>query len=648
MVEGPAPYRFVPLNADVVETPLTAEELRRAHDLPLEGGLDATLTVEWAAETPLLIGTEEGGEVGPMKMNGEYVIPGASLRGMLRAVMEIACFARLRQINGHHRYALRDFDHDHYKEMLLKTRIDAGWLRKDGERWIIRPCEWKPAAIDGLTGDTQEWLNLDRFAKFSRLGMASGRKDAFTIDFTQTMRLSGAERLRPDPRGEEWRIVVSGKAVAKGGTFAKKVEYGFRAGAPEGEVEIHPDAWRDFVTVNSKPAKNRAEPAGAWAEWQAQVAAGLEIPVFYSGDPASATCAIGLTRLFRLPSKRSVAELRDKAVRHRMREGDARDMVEALFGHVDEPGDLGPCAAASALRSRIRFGFARLVAGEAKETKAMDAVMMGPRASFAPYYLAGAMRDWSDGESWLAGRKRYPVRFDADRGKALEDIRARFARSTKDKAGKPISDGTQSRLRLLVAEGPDELVFRGEIRLHNVKPEELGAVIWALRLGETEKKTRRHALGRGKAFGCGQMRVRSVGLRTALHDPASPDREKLILSARKSDRPAEGEHWMPPKPAAGPDWESLSPFQRAFSDYMAQNAPDWGRSPTLQALFAAANPARGEALRRADLLNYPGETGAGGKTEDGYTAHMALKKRLLAEPPATRWGRVLPWALPKP
>jgi len=66
-----------------------------------EGQLSAVIDVEWALETPLLIG--EGDETTqPFMLGDKFAIPGATLRGALRAITEAHAFARLFQINHVH------------------------------------------------------------------------------------------------------------------------------------------------------------------------------------------------------------------------------------------------------------------------------------------------------------------------------------------------------------------------------------------------------------------------------------------------------------------------------------------------------------------------------------------------------------------
>lgn len=89
-----APYNFVPVNKRVLPTPLGTDP-----DLgtPLEDGLSGEIEVEWRVETPLLVGGADNnmpfrlasGADGP---GDDFAVSGSSLRGMIRAVLEIMAF----------------------------------------------------------------------------------------------------------------------------------------------------------------------------------------------------------------------------------------------------------------------------------------------------------------------------------------------------------------------------------------------------------------------------------------------------------------------------------------------------------------------------------------------------------------------------
>jgi len=71
----------------------------------------------------------------------------------------------------------------------------------------------------------------------------------------------------------------------------------------------------------------------------------------------------------------------------------------------------------------------------------------------------------------------------------------------------PLSQAEQSntKIQVILYPLPAGTTFKGKIRFHNLMPEELGAIIWALEWGGD--KHLRHALGMGKPFGLGQVRI---------------------------------------------------------------------------------------------------------------------------------------------
>ncbi|MEM9625345.1 MAG: RAMP superfamily CRISPR-associated protein [Pseudomonadota bacterium] len=92
-----SPYRMVPINPTFYRSPI--QEGCHARSLPSH--VSATINMAWIAESPLLIGVKGKDDVVrsfSLAMNsGEllYSLPGSSLRGMVRAVFEIATESKL-------------------------------------------------------------------------------------------------------------------------------------------------------------------------------------------------------------------------------------------------------------------------------------------------------------------------------------------------------------------------------------------------------------------------------------------------------------------------------------------------------------------------------------------------------------------------
>lgn len=621
-----APYRFVALNERVawVEdgeiTPL---------DEPLANGCRATIDVTWAAETPLLIGAprqkarDNVEAVGPLRLGEtvDYVVPGASLKGMLRSALETVAFGRLHPINGHHAYGLRDFEHPGYKsadptrpqdqtaQRFPVSKVDkvmAGWLRAIGQgkdrRYELVPCNnnWRQILITDLLStdwlkkkpnSAWEWASdKPMVEKYKCADMHDGKLFDFGITrkFKPSVDHNGKATVAPDENGGvicvpvfSDRVPMKERGQSNWEKSGKKVEYAFpdTGGDP---ITLTWNQFAAFELIHSKPSKNKPQPDGSWKVLKPTLEAGRRIPVFYVGDPSGenpdAPFAMGLTRLFKVPHRYSVGEVAKRSGECGARPTREKvDFVENLFGYVleedefDVSGDKAPKAIAR--KGRVAFSFGKFLGAVTEDQESVPTIMMGPRASFAPFYLRGEYKDWSDEKATLSGRKRYLPRYPRDRLKsAAKEIKDRLRGQVTDALrGK---NDIQTDLRFLLRSDGRELRFTSTIRLHNVSPAELGAVLWVLTHGGQREKYR-HMLGRAKAFGAGQVRVHEVRLRVKPNDGSRVD-------------------------DAAP-----TPYLEAFERLMeAKVGPEWKSSPTVREYLACCRPANGAKLAKDGHLEY--------------------------------------------
>ena len=170
----PSPYNFVPLS-DKVYFPDWAD--RVSMDVPFSDGISGTLEIKVTAKTPIYI--RNGGahpEDSAGKRNsaqykdffraspdGPYAIPGSSLKGMLRNVVEIITYSKIAGTGkdtarvSEHRYAIRDlYNKDYTTEITEQTpqgykpKVRAGWLSgKDGE-WMVTLCDFARVEQEAL------------------------------------------------------------------------------------------------------------------------------------------------------------------------------------------------------------------------------------------------------------------------------------------------------------------------------------------------------------------------------------------------------------------------------------------------------------------------------------------------------------------
>ncbi len=398
-------------------------------------------------------------------IDGEPVIPGATLRGLVRSTMEIAAMARLEQVDRHKRFGIRDFGHELFKDG-NRPRTNGGWLiptfeTKPGEPIskvatgaVLWPCDLYRIRIRELPniGETSQehlrWLSeIDLVNRYKHVGMEG--KEGKPIDFemkfdfevideadqfvrpvfgrskgpvqgTFVLRLPfqlEAERRQEERRGHrdlrrgqtenDCRVGFAGCerfSRKKRQTRAQeKIRTCVRPGRRE-FIVLSPEAWNCFQDMNCSPSMTRPMPEGNWKKLKPIFDKGNRIPVFWVGSELNPDqIEFGLVKVFKRSHRHSVG---DKIPpEHRVGPDTPPDFVSALFGLVQEGGDHEETIA---LKSRISFGFAHVHKGCWEEKIFPTTIQAQPKASFGPLYLRGTpKKDWSADESTIAGRKRY-------------------------------------------------------------------------------------------------------------------------------------------------------------------------------------------------------------------------------------------------
>ncbi|MFH1035292.1 MAG: hypothetical protein V1806_12355, partial [Pseudomonadota bacterium] len=331
MPEPKAGYRFVPLNSQVCPAPLGFAKKQPGQPLPqdkislgrpLPNGYSGTIKVTWEAETPICVGQrekasqvdgdEKPGATRPFKLGDDYAIPGSSLKGMLRSVVEILSFSHLGQINDHHRFGYRDYRMPEYTSRVTSNDIKAGWLVYDdaANSWWLAPAR-------GTKG-------------YHYLPISTLENKPLYLSNWKEKSIGEKRRLILQKVRSEmvcFKSVYEGKSVID--SFSNKQQPGWSVGYfafsdkvntksnkkyetiiehPVSQAHWHPldeDTIRQFSFINSKSVRDRVEPEGSWRYWlvatrwpeplTGQTYEGKEhlesklpgIPVFYCGAPGS-------------------------------------------------------------------------------------------------------------------------------------------------------------------------------------------------------------------------------------------------------------------------------------------------------------------------------------------------------------------------
>jgi len=597
-------YNFVPLSRHVVQPDW---QDRVSHDLPLAEGLCAELEVELQAHTPLLVGgvqqpasNDQPGQVGFYLLpDGRPAIPGSSLRGMLRNVLEIATCARMAPVMDDRALSLRDLSsssNDYVRTLVdgaglrdrsrgARPRARSGWLWFDGEQWRLEVAECSRVEQDlikrhfGLRDD--KWPSYADTETRRRWRLAAGQKRKCLIEATERNPAVAMLRdghlhvrfsLRPQvvhQHRDKWLAyrkverfgamrdtesdLVEGVLVCTGQPGpGKHMEFVFSPFSRHSDSLVVPDdVMAEFHQVHDAPD-------GEWQRlWRGFAAQRLPVPVFYlgaeaAGDPGL-VARLGLAQMFRLPGRHRLGEIAARSQQHNGAK--LQDFVQTLFGHV--------LAEQCALKGRVAVGDFVPLPGTKPEVAEVayrqPTVLSGPKPGFYPNYFrqdqnAGQLKPnanfatiLSAEPPTLSGWKRYPVR-------PAEKVHV-----------PPPPERSRPKVQVQLCPLAAGCRFRGTIRLHNVRPEELGAMLWALDFGEPPADDHavpalRHALGMGKPFGFGQVSLRLCA----------------PLRVRPNDAQA--------APPAAADLRS------AFEAYMESQVPGWRHGGVLRELRAMADP----------------------------------------------------------
>ncbi len=508
-----AGYNFVPLSERVFLPDWAAQV---SHDVPFSDGLSGEIDCELITESPVYVrnGIDKDPETAKkdpaytdfFEVDGKFLIPGSSLKGMFRNVLEIASFGKMPQRVDDHRYAVRDLanpDPHLYRDRMTsdlgektyEPKSSAAWLERDPEsyKWYLVPCEFARIEHSDLSVIFGGSLDLKRDRpsageKYQRWGTKSRQ---ITFDLLP-------DTHHPHRRGAITLVYrkVDVSTIGKGkqdGTLVftgqpgpnKHLEFVFHNTRAQERAPVSPELRTVFEFVHSDPSSGK--PNAEWGFWKEHLERGERVPVFYLGD-ISAPSSMGLALMYRLAYTHSVhGMIRHTDSRHQVHFCDEPDLTDLLFGYLSPKGE----RAGSDLKGRVHVSQARAIAAEPMEA-VVATVLGGPKPGFYPNYIqqsegARAYKTFMDSDARIRGWKRYPAR--------------RVSQKLPDPPPKS-SDEVQTRLRPLKAGAR----FSFKVRFHNLRPAELGALWWTLTWGEDEHL--RHTIGMGKAHGMGQCCVR--------------------------------------------------------------------------------------------------------------------------------------------
>lgn len=460
-----SPYNFVPLNR-YVYIPSWFDQV--SQDIPFGDGEDGWIGVKWRNESPLFI---RDASFSPNKeecvysthikqTDGKrlYFIPGSSMKGMLRSILTILSYGKMVQYNnrffGHREFNTRVSEGKEYQAAMQGAKV--GWLEKQhgesgNEIYQLHPCTEQRKTIE-----TQE----------------------------VSMLCVGYDR-----GNTSW---LRNKAIKERfGTFFPEIEPGYRLfctgwiGNKRHEMLI-PVETRTPIALDEKVARaflSVYEPSPDRDKYLNLLENGEKIPVSYVKTDNGEIKAIGLGRMFRYPYKYDIQSLVENE-QNPKQYTNRHDLAETIFGWAENK---------NSMKGRVQIGnaFATKAISDKELTK-VSGVLGQPKASFYPLYIkqdTNKYKTYEDANA-IAGRKLYRVHY-----------------STKSL---PQGNGNNN-IGMTMRPVPAGQEFTMRINLHNMRPIEIGALLWAITFNYTQGVW--HNIGQAKSFGYGKLACMGVDLK---------------------------------------------------------------------------------------------------------------------------------------
>lgn len=542
-----APYNFVPLPEQIVTfDPQTLPDQDRYHPDRHTGYIECVITTESpvyvrAPLTPEEFERQETGQddnapwrqqvrnkpdffyTDPAKTPR---IPGSSLRGMLRQLVEIISYSKVQWVSEQplvYRAVGDTTSHgEKYRNRIMKNDgqrpnrsgkpawhytplVRAGYIEEDRGEYFIRPAQeiggttFARIRIDSIPGGLKPW---GACKNASEIWFQPGQYDYQDVR-GGFLRIKYAKVVRAAAQPAQG--LIRGALVRSGPMASKRSEAVIYP--PDEQAAEIPDAlvaaYKDQV---SQEQEHLLGNNGVLRNGQ---------PVFYLMENGKLVF-FGHTMMMRLPYLKTPRDFVPEALRC---ERDL-DLAEAIFGYTKSEGE----GKARAYASRIFVGDALLEPDQSRiwlsEEPIVPKILGSPKPTTFQHYLTQPapdpqpqgrdrsgnpkyvkeLADYADtGKSVIRGYKLYWHKGEvtvADLQEALAQLR--------DKNDREKEHDTQHTQMRPVAAG---VRFRWRISFENLSDEELGALLWALALPGEPGREYRHSIGMGKPLGMGAIKI---------------------------------------------------------------------------------------------------------------------------------------------
>lgn len=588
-----APYNFVPLPETVVTVASSADELpdhHRSYEERVSGFFGVSLTTmsplyircgqpkeSYSKEAPPLDFATPSSKKNDDRARFFHthdsslpVIPGSSLRGMLRNLLEIVSYGKMERITDKQLF-FRTVDDSAVGKLYgsrMTNKVKSGFLIQREDSYFIKPCDFVRAKAGSLPQNRH-------------LGSGPNKRPDWQYQYKPVWidnttprndnRAAAAQvKFEQDSALREGRLVITGDVPGKTKEFVFLIPAADITEIPVTEKIIDQFHDDDQLTQWQERAfpKDQPQPSSGFRRRNGLLMSnvrGWEQPIFYVEDEQGRLVFIGRAGMFRLPYKNSPKDLVPEALRR----PEDIDFADAMFGFVRTKDDVvemkrrGMKAAKQgdkllAFAGRVSVTEATLAPSqEVKNLWLSDAPMIpkilgSPKPTAFQHYLVQKQPDYKEGLSHydsaseataIRGFKQYWHQgaengVDISEFKRMIDESAEARQKIAEQSRKNEPDTQHTLIRPL---RPD-VQFTFRVYFENLSREELGALCWILHPVGVDGKQYCHKLGMGKALGMGSVcleaqltlvdRARRYSTLLAENDWVSGHNESIKLSDR--------------------------------------------------------------------------------------------------------------------
>lgn len=476
-----APYNFVPFSNRILWRYENVQQLPR-HDVLDAQLLTGEIQVTVTAQTPIYIAnSDRSGFI--TNARGQYMVPGSTLRGLIRQNMQILGFGLIRAKEDMNDFRLmyRDMTsakdaltyslRDRYTGVLgiqtrktpdgknysVATAVKGGYLHNEGGKCYIVPTEGDVIPVSRSSLLVSKWA--DSYAFEQPIWYQAVGETVTDIKTTETEYYRKGVLLSPGLMRKQNRLYIFPAESASSASILLSDE---EVLSYQEDVE---------AKRNNLKGTDKAHPMDP-RFWDMPKNGGVKA-VFYVTDNDGFT-SFGTSQFLRLAYAYSLGHGLPQ-MHQQMKDCEQIDYPYGMLGYAGKQ---------ESYRSRVSVG--NLISqGDPQPGQTVPVVLGGPKPSFMAGYTKNGT-DYNQPDFQLNGFKQYwlqPVR------KTDEVIKMNVASSIS-----PLPAGTQ---------------FTGTIRYRNLHKDELGLLLWCLRLDEGCYQN----IGSGKPYGFGRVKIQIDALR---------------------------------------------------------------------------------------------------------------------------------------